>query len=253
MKKIKGRFRLIDFSTTHDQFLFRHSRYVAGMNMQKNKDILLEGVKHFNLPVWLDDFQVIDSKPCSDDDSLNVFYFNDVNKQWSVTCFRILYQENCTEGDNTSIPCKVGLPLSEDDIKEMAYNYSIGELEFNFASDWKTIASAVKTPVFDLSSADILKLKRIKEQLISLLSQRLDIDQVEIIERGIQGAFGIRKNKKLVDVSSLRFIHCEKQLFCSSFCIINESDRTINDVFLLDSLDAETLAEKITEFISSGD
>ena len=49
----KGSFHLLDHSTTHNQFLYRH--YVKkGLN----RDILISGISYISLPMSIEDFQV---------------------------------------------------------------------------------------------------------------------------------------------------------------------------------------------------
>ena len=128
MKFINRDFTLIDFSTSHNQFLYRSSK---NEKFNRNIDILFEGVSFMQLPLNLYGFEIVlgnknDYKELKkivpDLDSYShkkmIVLQNNLIKNFCLAD-RISYQENDLEALETSIPIKTEEPLSDEDILKM--------------------------------------------------------------------------------------------------------------------------------------
>lgn len=131
MKKIikeiigSGFFKLIDYSISHHQFLYR-----GQSNSGLNKDILISGCEYLSIPIYLDDFKIykgnsldkeIIFKKYNSQGDRKVFTVEEKNglKHYLVAD-RILTQENDYEELETSIPIKREKPMTTKDIQELA-------------------------------------------------------------------------------------------------------------------------------------
>ena len=55
-RNIEGDFSMNDFSATHNQVLYRYSKYIENDDIVVNKDILFEGVCYINLPLTFSNY-----------------------------------------------------------------------------------------------------------------------------------------------------------------------------------------------------
>lgn len=144
MKSIEGEFMLNDFSTTHNQFLFRQSQYNEDSGELRNKDILIEGVCYVNLPLRFDGFQIVDvmENNVTEDSSKMIFYINDKERNWFIIGDRILYQENSLNWNETSIPCKKdsNSDINISDLEKIVDDYIAGKIpDWNVNNDWERL------------------------------------------------------------------------------------------------------------------
>lgn len=125
--KFKNRiFSLIDFSPSHNQFLFRAMK---DENHEKNIDILFEGVSYIQLPLVLKIFNLIigsneekriklkeitfDNKSEALD---NLYIIESHSKRYFIIAEKASYLENDFEGTESSMPIKVEKPFTQEDI-----------------------------------------------------------------------------------------------------------------------------------------
>lgn len=123
--KISNRyFTLIDSDITHNQLLFRG---VQSQKYLKNFDLLFEGVQFLKCPFSFKDFEI----SVSQDESIveenyqleqqdKVFVIHTKEGAYYIVAHRLLYQENEYEPQETSIPSKRSIPLTEAQIFELA-------------------------------------------------------------------------------------------------------------------------------------
>lgn len=130
----EGKFRLIDYSTSHNQFIYR-----AFIKEGVNQDILIAGVKYISLPIHFDGIQiskVTDVEPRIERikkkvdpyHKFRVFLFEEKDFKHYVIADRIFFQENDLPGHETQFSLNRRAPsvmdLHERFMKEMEENLS---------------------------------------------------------------------------------------------------------------------------------
>lgn len=121
-----GIFHLVDHTTSHNQLLYRSHN----IETKENTDILFSGVTYLEMPIKLDSCKIriggeqeINSIRSKAELSLNSKVFVVEQKEFShfVVADNVLIQKNNLEYHETSIPIKREQPITEEQIKEMAF------------------------------------------------------------------------------------------------------------------------------------
>lgn len=119
-------FSLIDFSTSHNQFLFRA---LKNGEYKKNMDILFDDVSYIELPLTLENFNLslgndeekksklqkigFDNKK---NPSSNLYILESKSKIYFIVAGKASYLENDFAGEESSIPIKLAKPITNEDI-----------------------------------------------------------------------------------------------------------------------------------------
>lgn len=120
-----GTFWLIDYSSSHNQFLYRGQSKSGA-----NKDILISGGEYLSVPTYIEDFKIYKGNSLDEEIVFKRYkprggkkiFVAEENKGFKhfIVADRILTQENNYAYSETSIPIKREKPITTNDIQQLA-------------------------------------------------------------------------------------------------------------------------------------